>query len=61
MVMLLCLIPTIVGAGMMYGLDPTGVPKHHAKGWLLFASYLTGTFGAVSSSKNVAMAKNVGV
>ena len=30
----------------MYGLDPTGIPKSHSKGWLLFASYLSGTFGA---------------
>lgn len=30
----------------MYGLDPTGSPKSHSKGWLLFASYLSGTFGA---------------
>ena len=46
LVMLLCLIPTIVAAAMMIGLDPTGIPKHHAKGWLLFASYLSATFGA---------------
>ncbi|KAL9618711.1 MAG: hypothetical protein Q9160_006590 [Pyrenula sp. 1 TL-2023] len=46
LVMLICLLPTIAGAGIMYGLDPTGIPKHHSKGWLLFASYLTGTFGA---------------
>jgi len=44
LVMLICLIPTIVAAGLMYGLDPTGVPKN--KGVLLFASYLSGTFGA---------------
>jgi MFS transporter, ACS family, allantoate permease len=42
--MLICLIPTIVAAGMMYGLDPDGIPK--SKGALLFASYLSGTFGA---------------
>jgi ACS family allantoate permease-like MFS transporter len=30
----------------VYGLDPTGIPKAHSKGWLLFASYLSGTFGA---------------
>ncbi|KAI1612656.1 MFS transporter [Exophiala viscosa] len=44
LVMLICLIPTIIAAGLMYGLDPTGVP--HNKGALLFASYLSGTFGA---------------
>lgn len=44
LVMLICLIPTIVAAGMMYGLDPDGIPK--SKGALLFASYLSGTFGA---------------
>ncbi|KAL2434712.1 putative transporter [Exophiala dermatitidis] len=44
LVMLICLVPTIVAAGLMYGLDPTGVP--HNKGVLLFASYLSGTFGA---------------
>ncbi|KIW64320.1 hypothetical protein PV04_09263 [Phialophora macrospora] len=44
LVMLICLIPTIVAAGLMYGLDPEGIPKN--KGVLLFASYLSGTFGA---------------
>ena len=44
LVMLICLIPTIIAAAMMYGLDPDGVPK--SKGALLFASYLSGTFGA---------------
>lgn len=44
MVMLMCLIPTIIAAGLMYGLDPEGIP--HNKGVLLFASYLSGTFGA---------------
>ncbi|EXJ55756.1 hypothetical protein A1O7_08686 [Cladophialophora yegresii CBS 114405] len=44
LVMLICLIPTIVAAGLMYGLDPEGIPK--SKGALLFASYLSGTFGA---------------
>ncbi|ETI21315.1 hypothetical protein G647_07661 [Cladophialophora carrionii CBS 160.54] len=44
LVMLICLIPTIVAAGLMYGLDPDGIPK--SKGALLFASYLSGTFGA---------------
>jgi nitrate/nitrite transporter NarK len=44
LVMLICLIPTIVAAGMMYGLDPDGIPQ--SKGALLFASYLSGTFGA---------------
>ncbi|KIX05362.1 uncharacterized protein Z518_06234 [Rhinocladiella mackenziei CBS 650.93] len=44
LVMLICLIPTIIAAGLMYGLDPDGIPKN--KGVLLFASYLSGTFGA---------------
>ncbi|EXJ77030.1 hypothetical protein A1O3_10187 [Capronia epimyces CBS 606.96] len=44
LVMLICLIPTIIAAGLMYGLDPGGIPKD--KGVLLFASYLSGTFGA---------------
>jgi MFS transporter, ACS family, allantoate permease len=44
LVMLICIIPTIVGAGMMIGLDPNGHPK--SKAGLLAASYLTGTFGA---------------
>ncbi|KAK5233269.1 hypothetical protein LTR47_005766 [Exophiala xenobiotica] len=44
LVMLICLIPTIIAAGLMYGLDPEGIPKN--KGVLLFASYLSGTFGA---------------
>ncbi|KAJ9602864.1 hypothetical protein H2200_012644 [Cladophialophora chaetospira] len=44
LVMLICLIPTIIAAAMMYGLDPDGIPK--SKGALLFASYLSGTFGA---------------
>jgi MFS transporter, ACS family, allantoate permease len=42
--MLICLIPTIVAAALMIGLDPNGIPK--SKGGLLFASYLSGTFGA---------------
>ncbi len=44
LVMLICLIPTIVAAALMYGLDPDGIPQN--KGVLLFASYLSGTFGA---------------
>ncbi|MCJ1357373.1 MAG: hypothetical protein MMC33_007369 [Icmadophila ericetorum] len=43
-IMLLCIIPTILGAGLMIGLDPNGVPKN--KAGLLAASFLTGTFGA---------------
>jgi MFS transporter, ACS family, allantoate permease len=43
-VMLLCILPTILGAGLMIGLDPNGVPKN--KAGLLAASFLTGTFGA---------------
>lgn len=44
LVMLLCIFPTILGAGLMIGLDPKGVPKN--KAGLLAASFLTGTFGA---------------
>lgn len=43
-VMLIALLPTIVGAAMMIGLDPDGVPKN--KPGLLAASYLTQAFGA---------------
>jgi MFS family permease len=43
-VMLICTLPTILGAGLMIGLDPNGVPKN--KPGLLAASFLTGTFGA---------------
>ncbi len=42
--MLICILPTILGAGLMIGLDPNGVPKN--KAGLLAASFLTGTFGA---------------
>ena len=42
--MLICLIPTILSAALMIGLDPNGIP--HSKGALLFATYLSGTFGA---------------
>lgn len=43
-VMLIAILPTILGAGLMIGLDPNGVPKN--KPGLLAASFLTGTFGA---------------
>ena len=42
--MLICVIPTILAAGLMIGLDPGGIPKN--KPGLLAASFLTGTFGA---------------
>lgn len=42
--MLICLIPTILAAALMIGFDPDGIPRN--KGVLLFASYLSGTFGA---------------
>ena len=42
--MLVCILPTILGAGLMIGLDPNGVPTN--KSGLLGASFLTGTFGA---------------
>jgi len=44
LVMLICLLPTIFAAALMIGFDPQGIPKN--KGVLLFASYLSGTFGA---------------
>ena len=42
--MMICIFPTILGAGLMIGLDPKGIPKN--KAGLLAASFLTGTFGA---------------
>ena len=42
--MLIAIFPTILGAGLMIGLDPNGIPKD--KAGLLAASFLTGTFGA---------------
>lgn len=43
--MLTCIILTIVTAALMIGLDPTGQPMN--KNGLLFAAYLSNTFGAV--------------
>ncbi|KAI9728916.1 MAG: hypothetical protein M1828_000001 [Chrysothrix sp. TS-e1954] len=43
-VMLICILPTILAAALMIGLDPNGVPQN--KAGLLAASYLSGTFGA---------------
>ena len=43
MVMLICILPTILGAGLMIGLDPNGIPAN--KAGLLAASFLSGTFG----------------
>ena len=42
--MLICIIPTILSAALMIGLDPNGVPQN--KAGLLAASFLSGTFGA---------------
>jgi MFS transporter, ACS family, allantoate permease len=42
--MLICVIPTILGARLMIGLDSSGIPKN--KAGLLAASFLTGTFSA---------------
>lgn len=42
--MLIYVIPTILEAGLMIGLDPNGTPKNNAS--LLAASFLTGIFGA---------------
>ncbi|MCJ1338872.1 hypothetical protein MMC09_004161 [Bachmanniomyces sp. S44760] len=44
LVMFICILPTILGAGLMVGLDPNGIPKN--KAGLLAASFLSGTFGA---------------
>ena len=44
LVMLVCVLPSILGAGLMIGLDPGGVPKN--KAGLLAASYLSNAFGA---------------
>lgn len=43
--MLTCIILTIVTAALMIGLDPTGQPMN--KNGLLFAAYLSNTFGGV--------------
>ncbi len=42
--MFICIIPTIIAAGLMIGLDPGGKPAN--KAGLLAASFLSGTFGA---------------
>ena len=44
LVMFICIIPTILAAALMIGLDPTGHPLN--KAGLLAASFLSGTFGA---------------
>jgi ACS family allantoate permease-like MFS transporter len=43
-VMFICLVPTILGAALMIGLDPNGTPTN--KAGLLAASFISGTFGA---------------
>ena len=43
-VMFICIIPTIIAAALMIGLDPGGIPTN--KAGLLAASFLSGTFGA---------------
>ncbi|PSS23403.1 hypothetical protein M430DRAFT_48970 [Amorphotheca resinae ATCC 22711] len=57
-VMLICTLPTILGAGLMIGLDPNGVPKN--KPGLLAASFLTGTFGAAFMLMLAWNASNIG-
>ena len=42
--MLICILPTILGASLMISLDPNGIP--HNKAGLLVTSFLTGTFSA---------------
>ncbi|MDI1490023.1 MAG: hypothetical protein OHK93_001222 [Ramalina farinacea] len=44
LVMLISILPTILAAALMIGLDPNGVPKN--KAGLLAGSFLSGTFGA---------------
>ena len=44
LVMFICILPTILAAALMIGLDPNGVPQN--KAGLLAASFLSGTFGA---------------
>ena len=44
LIMFICIIPTILAAALMIGLDPGGMPKN--KAGLLAASFLSGTFGA---------------
>ena len=43
-VMFICIVPTIIAAALMIGLDPGGIPAN--KAGLLAASFLSGTFGA---------------
>lgn len=43
-VMLICILPTILAAGLMIGLDSNGEPEN--KAGLLAASFLSNTFGA---------------
>lgn len=57
-VMLICTLPTILGAGLMIGFDPKGVP--HNKAGLLAASFLTGTFGAAFMLMLAWNASNIG-
>lgn len=51
-------IPTILGAALMVGFDPQGVP--HNKAGLLAASFLTGTFGAAFMLLLAWNASNIG-
>ncbi len=44
LIMLVAVLPTILGAALLIGLDPNGHPK--SKAGLLAGSFLTGTFGA---------------
>jgi ACS family allantoate permease-like MFS transporter len=44
LVMFICILPTILAAALMIGLDPGGIP--HNRAGLLAASFLSGTFGA---------------
>ncbi|MCJ1309606.1 hypothetical protein MMC25_003266 [Agyrium rufum] len=58
LVMLICILPTILGAGLMIGLDPNGIPNN--KPGLLAASFLTGTFGAGFMTLLAWNASNIG-
>ncbi|PQE08812.1 major facilitator superfamily transporter protein [Rutstroemia sp. NJR-2017a WRK4] len=58
LVMLICIIPTILGAALMIGLDPNGIPQN--KAGLLAASFISGTFGAAFMLLLAWNASNIG-
>lgn len=58
LVIFICTIPTILGAALMIGLDPKGIPLN--KPGLLAASFLSGTFGAAFMLLLAWNASNIG-